>query len=93
MNKRQTTLTLALTAAVGAAGIAYANGSPFALSALSEGYQVAQTQKAQDGKGGEAKSGGDKQEPKAKDGKCGEGKCGAAKPKAGTQEGKSGDRK
>lgn len=85
MKKSTATLTLALTAAMGTAGIAYASsGNPFALSDLSQGYQVAQaatTEKAQDGKCGEGKC-GSKKSVKAKDGKCGEGKCGATKAKA-----------
>lgn len=84
MKTRTATLTLALTAALGTAGIAYAtNGNPFALNDLSQGYQVAATDKAQDGKCGEGKCGGTKNakatDSKAKDGKCGEGKCGGTK--------------
>jgi uncharacterized low-complexity protein len=91
MKASKATLTLALTAAIGAAGIAHAAGSPFALTALSQGYMVAAADKAQDGKCGEGKCGGKKdvkaqdgkcggaKETKAKDGKCGEGKCGGAK--------------
>ena len=78
MKAGKTTLTLALTAAIGAAGIAHAAGNPFALNALSQGYMVAAADKAQDGKCGEGKCGGAK-ETKAKDGKCGEGKCGGKK--------------
>ncbi|MHB1053852.1 MAG: HvfA family oxazolone/thioamide-modified RiPP metallophore [Thiobacillus sp.] len=86
MKTRTATLTLALTAALGTAGIAYAaNGNPFALNDLSQGYQVAQTEKTKDGKCGEGKCGGTKNtqaaDPKAKEGKCGEGKCGATKQK------------
>ena len=76
-------------AAVLAAPVASAASNPFALSALSSGYQVADNHadkpaegkcgadkaKAKDGKCGEGKCGADK--AKAKDGKCGEGKCGA----------------
>jgi uncharacterized low-complexity protein len=92
MKASKATLTLALTAAIGAAGIAHAAGNPFALSALSQGYMVAAADKAQDGKCGEGKCGGAKKdvkakdgkcggakETKAKDGKCGEGKCGGTK--------------
>jgi uncharacterized low-complexity protein len=63
-------------AAVLAAPVASAASNPFALSALSSGYQVADNHAA---KPVEGKCGGDK----AKDGKCGEGKCGAAKAKDG----------
>ena len=85
MKTRTTTLTLALTAAIGTAGIAYAaESNHFALNDLSQGYQVAQAEKAKDGKCGEGKCGASKTkatETKAKDGKCGEGKCGASKKK------------
>lgn len=96
MKTRTATLTLAFTAAIGTASIAYAaNGNPFALNSLSQGYQVAAAEKSKDGKCGEGKCGATKKsaptdaqvikakaaEPKAKDGKCGEGKCGATKKK------------
>lgn len=79
MNSTKTTLTLALTAAIGAAGIAHAAGNPFAMQSLNGGYMVA----AADDTGTEGK---------AKSGKCGTGKCGAnkAKAKAKTMEGKCG---
>ena len=91
MNATKTTLTLALTAAIGAAGIAHAAGNPFAMQSLRGGYLVA----AADDKAMEGKCGGDKAKAsKAKDGKCGEGKCGAnkakAKAKAKAMEGKCG---
>jgi uncharacterized low-complexity protein len=93
MKARTATLTLALTTALGAAGIASAAGNPFALNTLGQGYQVAAAEKAQDGKCGEGKCGATKKaqaadvQPadakapvaKAKDGKCGEGKCGNKK--------------
>ena len=68
-------------AAVLAAPVASAASNPFALSALSSGYQVADNHadKPVEGKCGaaakpaEGKCGA----AKAKDGKCGEGKCGA----------------
>tara|TARA_R110002049_G_scaffold273438_1_gene451175 strand:+ start:321 stop:512 length:192 start_codon:yes stop_codon:yes gene_type:complete len=61
MKTRTTTLTLALTAAIGTAGIAYAaESNPFALNDLSQGYQVAQAEKAKDGKCGEGKCGASK---------------------------------
>jgi uncharacterized low-complexity protein len=91
MKASKTTLTLALTAAIGVAGIAHAAGNPFALNALPQGYMVAAADKAQDGKCGEGKCGA-KKDTKAKDGKCGEGKCGGAKePKA--KDGKCGEGK
>ncbi|HEY9097642.1 MAG TPA: hypothetical protein VIN38_02100 [Thiobacillus sp.] len=94
MKTRTTTLTLALTAAIGTAGIAYAaEGNPFALNGLSQGYQVTQAEKAKDGKCGEGKCGGSKAkatDAKAKDGKCGEGKCGGSKAKATETKAKDG---
>ena len=81
------TFILALTAA---AGITHASSTPFALSSLAQGYQVA-ADKAPDGKCGEGKCGARKETKahdgqdtaikatKAKDGKCGEGKCGSKK--------------
>ena len=82
-------------AAVLAAPVASAASNPFALSALSSGYQVADNHadKPVEGKCGatakpaEGKCGA----AKAKDGKCGEGKCGAAKAKA--KDGKCGEGK
>jgi uncharacterized low-complexity protein len=93
MKASKTTLTLALTAAIGAAGIAHAAGNPFALNALSQGYMVAAADKAQDGKCGEGKCGGAKKDVKAKDGKCGEGKCGGDKKEAKAKDGKCGEGK
>ncbi|MEW6332153.1 MAG: hypothetical protein AB1560_11910 [Pseudomonadota bacterium] len=87
MNASKTSLTLALTAMIGAAGIAHAASNPFAAQSLSQGYLVADAH----GKTAEGKCGGDKAKEgncggskttKAKDGKCGEGKCGAKKTKA-----------
>jgi uncharacterized low-complexity protein len=92
MKASKATLTLALTAAIGAAGIAHAAGNPFALNALSQGYMVAAADKAQDGKCGEGKCGGAKKDVKAKDGKCGEGKCGGAK-ETKAKDGKCGEGK
>jgi uncharacterized low-complexity protein len=92
MNVSKTTLTLALTAAIGASGIAagslaHAAGNPFAMQNLNSGYLVAAADdKAKEGKCGEGKCGANK--AKAKEGKCGEGKCGANKSKA--KEGKCG---
>jgi len=84
MKTRTATLTLALTVALGTAGIAHAaHGNPFVLNDLSQGYQVAAAEKAKDGKCGEGKCGGTQKakasDAKAKDGKCGEGKCGGSK--------------
>ncbi|MBI5331133.1 MAG: hypothetical protein HZB71_11035 [Betaproteobacteria bacterium] len=68
MNASKTTLTLALTTAIGVAtgvsSIAHAAGNPFAMQSLSHGYLVAAAdEKAMDGKCGGVKG--------AKDGKCG----------------------
>lgn len=89
MYASKTSLTLALTAALGAAGIAHAAGNPFAMQSLSQGYLVADAHdKTAEGKCGgnkakEGKCAGNKTTAaKAKDGKCGEGKCGAKKVKA-----------
>jgi len=60
MKANKTTLTLALTAVISTAGMAHAASDPFALNALSQGYMVAATDKAQDGKCGEGKCGGKK---------------------------------
>lgn len=54
--------------------------NPFAIKALSSGYQVADHhEKMKDGKCGEGKCGAEMKKEmgeKAQDGKCGEGKCG-----------------
>jgi len=91
MKASKTSLTLALTAVIGAAGIAHAAGNPFALSALPQGYMIAAADKAKDGKCGEGKCGA-KKDTKAKDGKCGEGKCGGAK-ETKAKDGKCGEGK
>lgn len=88
---KSSTLALVLTTAMGTAGIAHAAGNPFALNALSQGYQLAAADKAMEGKCGEAKNAGQK-DAKAQDGKCGgskspqatdtkakDGKCGEGK--------------
>jgi uncharacterized low-complexity protein len=98
MNASKTSLTLALTAVIGAAGIAHAAGNPFAVQSLNRGYMVADAHnKTAEGKCGgnkameEGKCAGHKTTAaKAKDGKCGEGKCGAGKAKTKTKEGKCG---
>lgn len=93
MNTSKTAITLALTAALGSTGVAFANDNPFGMQVLHQGYQVAEADakmpegsgagmkdaaKAADGKCGEGKCGASaKDATKAKDGKCGEGKCGA----------------
>ncbi len=77
-------------AATLAAPVASAASNPFALSALSAGYQVADNHAAKpvEGKCGgkteaemKAKEGKCGNTAKMKDGKCGEGKCGATKGK------------
>jgi len=100
MNATKTTLTLALTAAIGAAaglaGYAQAAGNPFAMQSLNNGYQVAAadntstTGKAKSGKCGSGKCGANKAKVKAK-AKAMEGKCGGDKAKA--REGKCGGSK
>ena len=91
MKAHATTLTLALTAALGTAGIAHAGGNPFALNGLTQGYQLAATEKAKDGKCGAT------QNARPADGKVQDGKCGGAKnsPGAGTKakDGKCGEGK
>ena len=74
-----------LTAAIGAViitslsgmPIANADSNPFAATQLSSGYMVADSK--MEGKCGEGKCGGKKQEKAAEEGKCGEGKCGSDK--------------
>ena len=97
MKTHTAALTLAFTAALGTAGFAVAaNGNPFALNGLSQGYQVAQAEKTKDGKCGEGKCGATQTtkaaETKTKDGKCGSTKnTQAADPKV--KEGKCGEGK
>lgn len=79
-------LTLAATFA---AGTAQAETSPFGISEISSGYQVADGHADHEGKCGEGKCGGKKAE---KEGKCGEGKCGADAAKK-SMEGKCGEGK
>ncbi len=99
--KAKSAITLALGSAFAAtallAPVAQAADNPFALQKLDTGYQLAQADKAKDGKCGEAKCGADKKKDgkcggdkkkdgscggdKKKDGKCGEAKCGADKKK------------
>ncbi len=89
MNRKQTTLTLALGSAIAASFIAapVSADSVFSAQALKGGYMVAAADdKAKEGKcagAAKAKEGncGAKEMGKGKEGKCGEGKCGN-KPKA-----------
>jgi uncharacterized low-complexity protein len=69
---------LGLTLAATFAGTAQAETSPFGISEISSGYEVAEA--GTEGKCGEGKCGGKKAE---KEGKCGEGKCGADKAAEG----------
>lgn len=84
MNASKTTLTLALTAALGtatlgASGLTQAAENPFAMQSLKSGYMLAAAdEKTMDGKAMDEKA----TEAKANDGKCGAGKCGANKKKA-----------
>ncbi len=75
----------AFLATAALAPVAHAADNPFSMAKLDSGYQLAQADKAKDGKCGEAKCGADK---KKADGKCGgdkkkDGKCGADKKKDG----------
>ena len=100
-NKTLKSLSLATGAAL-SLGLASSNvladtANPFAMTDLSQGYQVAMSNGSEaEGKCGEAKCGGSK--PKASEGKCGdskpaEGKCGASKPAEGKcGEGKCGSK-
>ncbi|MDR3394100.1 MAG: hypothetical protein P4L70_03775 [Parasulfuritortus sp.] len=67
--KAQTTLALAVTAAVAGTGLAWATDSPFAMQALSQGYLVAEADPATNAKAAEAKCGS--AHAKAVGGKCG----------------------
>ena len=108
MNISKTTISLTLTAALGAAGALVAAANPFGMQALDNGYVQLADAKTGEGKCGanmkteEGKcSAGMKQEGKAKDGKCSanmksaEGKCGANKKAAETKakDGKCGEGK
>ncbi len=93
MSKTKTTLTFALAAAFGAAGMAHAAGNPFAVQSLDRGYMVAAAgEKAAEAKCGEGKCGGKNESTKpapatadaedakdAKDAKVKEAKCGEGK--------------
>jgi uncharacterized low-complexity protein len=94
MANKRTALTIALgtafAASLAAAPAINAAENPFKLDSLKNGYQVAENDKAKEGKCGgdkakDGKCGGDK----AKDGKCGgdkakDGKCGGDKAKEGS---------
>ncbi|HEY5734241.1 MAG TPA: hypothetical protein VIU36_05715, partial [Gammaproteobacteria bacterium] len=80
----------AVIASLAAMPVAQADASPFGMTDLGSGYQVAQQGKCGGMKpSSEGKCGGAK--PAAAEGKCGEGKCGGAKPAA--TEGKCGEGK
>jgi len=91
--KKTTQLALAVGSAIATSAalvpVAHAADSPFGLTALSAGYQLAEADmKQKDGKCGEAKCGADKVKMKEKmtDAKCGadkmkEAKCGDDKAK------------
>lgn len=97
MKTNKTSISLALTAALGTSGVALAaDSNPFAMQSLEQGYMLAQSDKA-----GEGKCGG-KASEKAGEGKCGgeaeakvaEGKCGGkAEKKEKEAEGKCGEGK
>jgi len=78
------TMIKPVSAVVGAAFVsaitipvtASAADNPFEVAELDEGYMLASQHKAEEGKCGEGKCGG---EHKAEEGKCGEGKCGGEK--------------
>lgn len=82
MNKSQKTLALALSGAfafsMAATPVHAESANPFSATTLSTGYQVADAEKAKEGKCSAGKCGAEKMEKKA-DGKCGTGKCGANK--------------
>ena len=83
-----TAIGAAFVAGMAAAPMASAAENPFAFTALSSGYQVADNQAAKPvSKPAEGKCGG---AAKMKDGKCGEGKCGGA---AKMKDGKCGEGK
>jgi len=73
----------AVLTSLAAMPVAQADASPFGMTDLGSGYQV-----AQEGKCGEGKCGGAAKKPAA-EGKCGEGKCGGAAKKP-VSEGKCG---
>lgn len=100
MKVTKTSISLALTAALGASGAALADSNPFAMQSLEQGYMLAQSDKAGEGKCGEGKCGNTAKPKQSSEGKCGdqpkpkqakEGQCGGQKEK--TNEGKCGGQK
>ncbi|WP_020167738.1 MULTISPECIES: HvfA family oxazolone/thioamide-modified RiPP metallophore [Methylotenera] len=96
MKTSNKTIALALSGAfalsVGATTVNAAE-NPFAIKALSSGYQVADADsKAKEGSCAEGKCSTEmkKDHAKAKDGKCGEGKCSAEKKAAAEAKAKEG---
>ena len=88
MNKKLTSAAIGgAFAATLIAGGAVAADNPFGMTQLDQGYQVAMSDKADEGKCGESKCGANKAR---KDGKCGESKCGANKAR---KDGKCGESK
>jgi len=79
----------ALAGSLSAANVAHAVENPFGASQLEHGYMVLASKDEKEGKCGEGKCGGEKDEKDGKcggekdqkDGKCGEGKCGGEKDK------------
>jgi len=91
MNVTKNSLALALTTALGATGIAVAEGNPFSMHVLSQGYMVSDAgTSGNEGKSAEGKCGASKASAKSAEGKCGEAKCGANKDAGKSTEGKCG---
>jgi uncharacterized low-complexity protein len=84
MNISKTTISLALTATLGATGAVNADENPFGMRSLDSGYLQLAEAKAQEGKCGAGMASSDN---KTKEGNCGskakEGNCGAKKAKEG----------
>ena len=102
MNISKTTMTLAMTAALGVTGTLVATENPFSMQTLDSGYvQLAEAKCGADKKSEDAKCGGDK----STEAKCGadkkaeakseDGKCGADKkaPETKAKDGKCGESK
>ena len=66
----------AFVSAIAVPAMADSDANPFAVAELDSGYMLSAQHKAEEGKCGEGKCGGEK---KAEEGKCGEGKCGGEK--------------
>jgi len=86
MSTKKTALSLAVGTAFAAtallAPVVHAADNPFSLTKLDSGYQLAEADKAKDGKcSADKKKDGKCSAEKKKDGKCGEAKCGADKKK------------